>query len=81
MFSKLAIDLPGANSPTCIWSAGRNRGGSHVIRMSSDCVTDAKTIGPLAWVLVPIPREVGFDVPAENPGKSDGLNKGGERKQ
>jgi hypothetical protein len=47
--------------------------------MSSDCVTDAKTIVP--WVLAPIPHEVGFDVPAENPGKSDGLNKGGERKE
>jgi hypothetical protein len=73
--SGLVIDPPGTNV-TCIWSAGRNTGDSHVVWASSDCVKDTKRMGP--ETLTSLRCTAGIGAFSEDLGGSDDLKK--ERK-
>ena len=61
---------------TCIWSAGRNTGESksYVVRVPSDCATDAKSIGPETSGALHCPA--GIRSFQENLGGSDDLKEG-----
>jgi len=70
--SGLVIDPPGTNV-TCIWSAGRSTGDSHVVWASSDCVKDTKRMGP--ETLTSLRCTAGIGAFSEDLGGSDDLKK------